>query len=358
MKHRIAVIGAGAGAFCWAATLCRAGHEVYMGTRTREALSEVEAAGAVRVSMGEGAESCPVAGVGTPQEVVASAEIVVLCVPADRLPAYYGLLIPSLTRDHLVVLAPGNTGGALYWGREFGFRPPFGLVELNTLPFVARKTDGCTVRCLVELQTVNWAALPGLTPRHAEWAAELLPRGKRVFSVLQTALTNFNPVIHPAAMIVNAGRMESSGSFLWYSEGSGESAGRLMNQIDAERMGVQRALGLPAVSFAEFFFAAGYSPGTPFSEDIAQILRNSEANRAIKGPSNLDHRFMHEDVPFGLVPLSEIARGSGVSTEVTDSVIQISEVIMHRPYREEGFNAIRLGIEGMSRQELLAVLAG
>jgi opine dehydrogenase len=343
---RVTVLGAGAGAMCWAAHLSRLGWSVVLASRTRGALEEIAAAGSITLENGATSVDCRVEVFDDPAEAVAHSGRTVLCVPADRLGGYRDGPLSELREGQTLLIAPGNTGASMYLTRTYDFDPPFDVVELNTLPFVARRTGGAAVREFVRLRRVYWAPLRPLRDAStAAWLSAVVEGAVRVASVLQTALTNYNPIVHPPVMLLNAGRLESLGAFLWYREGSTASAGRLMRVLDEERMAIQIAFGLERVPFAAFFDEAGYSPTTPARPDIAETLRRSEANATIVGPSSLAHRFLDEDVPFGLVPLAALASRAGVASPMTEAVIALAEGITGKDYRHHGFTSQRLGLD-------------
>lgn len=348
----VAVLGAGSGALCWAGNLAGRGVTIVLAARTPGALEDVASAGAITIESGGEQTTVRVEVVDSPVDAIRRAPTVVLCVPADRLPGYRDDVLDALTADHDLILSPGNTGGALYLAAHYGSTPPFGLAELNTLPFVARKTGPAAVRQFVTLRHVYWAE-HGHSPsdRLARTVTAMLPGAIRVPSVLQTALTNYNPVIHPPVMLLNAGRIESQGAFRWYSEGSTPSAGRLMEALDEERMRVQAAFGLEPITFRAFFDLAGYSPDTRTGLGIAETLRDSRANASILGPSTLHHRFLDEDVPYGLVPMAALAAWSKTPAPIANAVIALSEVVTGKEYVRTGFNAEALGLDRLAYEE-------
>jgi opine dehydrogenase len=77
------------------------------------------------------------------------------------------------------------------------------------------------------------------------------------------------------------------------------------------------------------------------------VFHNSEPNRWIRAPSSIDHRFFNEDIPFGLVPFTELGRLAGVPTPVSDAVILLASAITSKPYRERGLTLKKMGFEGL-----------
>ena len=81
-------------------------------------------------------------------------------------------------------------------------------------------------------------------------------------------------------------------------------------------------------------------------------LQDSAPNRWIKGPPSLDHRYLHEDVGWGLVPWAELGSSLGVETPLMDALITVGSVLTGRDYRSEGLTLRRLGLAGKRVDEL------
>jgi opine dehydrogenase len=163
-----------------------------------------------------------------------------------------------------------------------------------------------------------------------------------------------NAVFHPPGMIMNAGWIESTGGdFLFYKEGMTESIGRVTSAIDEERLAVANALGVPAQTFLETFYAAGLTTrGAVDSGSIARACAESAPNATIKCPPSLDHRYVHEDIGYGLVPMAALGRLAGVATPVIDAMIHIAGSAVGIDYAEDGLTLDRLGLEGVSVDDL------
>ena len=91
------------------------------------------------------------------------------------------------------------------------------------------------------------------------------------------------------------------------------------------RRGQQGQLfGVPTVRFLDAFHASGLTTDAARdSGDISRACKESGPNKTIKSPSSLDHRYVHEDVGFGLVAFSAFGSLAGVSTPVIDSHVTL-----------------------------------
>jgi len=76
----------------------------------------------------------------------------------------------------------------------------------------------------------------------------------------------------------------------------------------------------------------------------------------ISGPESVKSRYITEDLPYGLVPISKLAHRYGISTPLIDAVIEFGSVINQTDYMKEGVSLEELGIAGLSKEDLERVL--
>jgi opine dehydrogenase len=141
---------------------------------------------------------------------------------------------------------------------------------------------------------------------------------------------------------------------LFYREGFTDAVGRVTSAVDAERLAVAKALGVPAAPFIDIFYEAGLTTkAARDSGDISRACRESEPNKTIKSPSSLDHRYVHEDVGYGLVPIAALGELAGVATPTIDALVQLASLAVGVDYRRHGLTLEKLGLAGKSPSELL-----
>jgi opine dehydrogenase len=173
--------------------------------------------------------------------------------------------------------------------------------------------------------------------------------------VWQTTLQNANPVIHPAVTLLNTALLErTGGDFLFYEEGVTPAVGRLIEAVDRERIAIGAALGVEVISDPELSLSQGYMTDASYEHGY----RTAPGFRGIKAQPGLDHRYLNEDVGYGLVFLAELGRQLGVDTPIMDSVIALTSRVMSRDYRAEApHTPAALGVEGMDAVELVGLVS-
>src|SRR5262249_31104686 len=75
-------------------------------------------------------------------------------------------------------------------------------------------------------------------------------------------------------------------------------------------------------------------------------------------PPSLEHKYVIEDVPCGLVAMSSLGHVAGVATPVIDGLITCTSEMLRRDLRAEGRNLDNLGLAGKSVDEIRAVVDG
>jgi opine dehydrogenase len=357
---RVAVIGAGNGGVAAAFDFAQHGHDVslYAPPRYAENVVAIDAAGGIRAS-GDLEGFAPVRYAGTDAgEAMAGAQLVIVVGPAYATESQGADAGPHLTEEMAVLVCPGSCAGAIAFKHAAGLALDDDRIvigETHTLPYAVRVTAPGVVNVFLKLATdVYLAALPRSgTDRLYELVRDVWPAVEKAESVFQTTLQNGNPVIHPAVTLLNTGLLErTGGDFLFYEEGVTESVGRLIEAVDGERLAIAAALGVSVLSEPEIGMRQGYM----LEHNYSTAYSTAPGFLGIKAQSELDHRYLTEDVGYSLVFLTDLAARLGVPTPVMDAVVTIASVVLGRDFRAEGARTVTtLGLDGLSAEELAAL---
>jgi opine dehydrogenase len=227
--------------------------------------------------------------------------------------------------------------------------------ETHTLPYAVRVTEPGVVNVFLKLTTgVYLAAVPRAgTDRLYDLVSDVWPAVEKADSVFQTTLQNGNPIIHPAVTLLNAALLErTGGNFLFYEEGVTESVGRVIEAVDNERLAIAGALGVTVLSEP----AIGAKQGYMLEQNYSTGYSTAPGFLGIAAQRQLDHRYLTEDVGYGLIFLADLAARLGVPTPTIDAVITIASVVLARDFRAEGVRTLTtLGLDAMSPEELAAL---
>ncbi len=347
----VAILGGGNGGFAAAAHLHSLGHRVQLYNRSPATIQAIREAGGIAYSGVLGDGFAPLALITTSvAEALSGAHLIMVCLPAFALEHIAHDLAPLLDGTQPILLNPGNTGGALALRqmlRNAGCRSLPPIAETNTLTYICRKRAAGEIYISSLVRNVRFAALPASqTETIAEPVRELYPTLRPVEHVLLTALSNVNAVLHPPGIVLSAAWIEhSGGDFRYYYDAGTPAVAQVMADLDRERLALGSAWGMALEPFPALFADIGStSAEAGASGSFLRMLRESEPNRFIKAPPSLDSRYLHEDIPFGLVPMSELARACGVATPVMDALITLTSSMNRVDYRARGWTLARLGL--------------
>jgi opine dehydrogenase len=355
---KVAILGAGNGGCAAAVDLSLKGHEVAIFDLFPNMLTIIKEQGGIKYTGAIGEGFCKLSMVSSDiEEVIKDASLIMLNVPGPGHEAYAKALGPYLKKNDLVLMNPGHTGGALHFFKvlkDLGVPQPIKVCETNTLSYISRIVEPGKVKISSYDKSVLLSVVPG---RFLEEAAErvnrFFPAMIPVESVFITSLSNINAICHPPGMILNAGWLENtSGNFRFYFDGITPAIGRVIDELDKERLAVGKALGIKLMNFSELFYSVGSTSKEAAEANSAYIAcQDSEPNKFIKMPEKLEHRYMHEDINSGILPISYLGKLAGVSTPVIDSLIDLACILMGRNYWREGLDLEKMGLKGLNLEQ-------
>lgn len=360
---KIAILGAGNGGCAAAADLTLRGFEVRLFSRSDKTLLPIMKRGEITL-VENGAEQTAGIYFVSPLiiPVVNGADLIVVAAPAVAHEYLARTLAPHLSEGQIILLNPGHTGGSLHFShllRSSGCKVDFKLCETVTLTYICRMPGPARVEMYRRTTNLRCAAFPA---RHT---AELIRNLSAVFpnlvaaeNVLDTGFSNINAIMHPAGILGNAGWIEKTrGDFLYYREGITPAIAAWIEAVDRERLDIAGCLHLEPLRFVDIFHRSGLtSDDARSSGSVYRAINESEPNRSIKSPPSLDHRYVREDVGYGLVPMAEIARMFGIKTPVMDALITLASTALGIDFRSAGLTLEKMGLGSIKRQELPEVL--
>lgn len=258
-----------------------------------------------------------------------------------------------------IIICPGTNGGAMVFKKALGI--PFSdssitVAETNTLPYACRIMSPGQVHVYLKLRAGLFvASLPSSKSQEVFGLMQTVyPEATLYENVLQTILQNGNNVIHPAVSLLNVGRIESTEDFLFYEEGVTPAAGRLMKEVDKERMAIAEAFGAHIISEPETGVIQGYMTECNYDTGYS----SAPGFKGIAAQTKIDYRYFTEDVGYGLILLTDLAKVVGVKTPAMDAIIQIVSVLLERDFKEEGLRTLKsFDLDNKTKDELIKCVA-
>ncbi len=373
-KNLVAVLGGGNGGHAVAANLSLSGFKVnfFELPKFAGAFEKVLRTKEIRI---EGVSVDGVAKLNLAtidiKQAIKEVEVIFVVTPAFGHKAMAEVCAPFVQDGQIIMLMPGS-GGSLEFAKIFKekkVKRDITFAESCTLPYGARLKGVNHVSVFI-----NATILPtGVFP--SKRTGNVIPKLKQFYpiiisakDVLEAAINNPNPIVHPAATLLSATRIEhSKGEFYLYAEGMTPAVARTFQSLNEERLSICKALGYKLYHWDNLEFK-NYNLGETEDECRYRILNTSMdaafgkdgiyAGIKMKGPENLKDRFVTEDVPYGMVLLSTLGGLLGVPTPTHDAVIQLASVINRTNYWKTGRGVKELGLYKLNKQGLKRFLNG
>ena len=362
---RVAVLGCGHGAHAVAGILSLKGSKV---TIVGAAPIDADKVDAIRRRGGIELEGA-VKGFGEVEEATLSIEAgvkgreyVLVVTPAHAHEYFLPKLASALERVQRVVIIPDNWGSLrlLKVLKDLGKEPPALIGGTASLPYACRLSGPAKVNVLgiKDPGTIPLATIPSVRTR------ELINELKGFFyefsearNILEVVLNNINFPIHPVVTLLNLGRVEyTKGDFDFYGEGITPSVAKIMEAVDAERRALGRTLGLELPSLYELVSSMYRSSGLR-GKNLHELLSTSPIHTKTKGPDSLHHRYVVEDVPYGLVPIASLCEYLGVPCPTINAIVHLYSVALGRDLMTEGVNVEKLGWMRAGREEIIKAIS-
>lgn len=168
-------------------------------------------------------------------------------------------------------------------------------------------------------------------------------------SVVEAALHNPNLIVHTVGSVLSIPRIEySGGDFCMYHEAytrANPCTWMILDKLDNEKMNVLEKMGFSRIPYVE---ACKYRNSLEESKDAKEVfLDYAEMDTRAKGPTQVDSRYISEDVPQGLVMLEALGKALGIETPICTALIEIASAALGRSMRAEGRTPEKLGIENI-----------
>lgn len=285
-------------------------------------------------------------------EVIKGAHLIIVSVPAFAHQFMMQEAVKYLEKGQTVLIVPGNYGSIRLYNllKERDLQGKIDIAETISMLYACRKTVSGQVHIRAIKKELPVAALPSsrtdfIIRELSGFYTGFTPQT----SVLETSLNNLNCIVHTTTSILNAGWIEyTKGKFDFYTHGITPSVGRIMEQIDRERIEVGRKMGYKLPDFLQimkdFYGLEG--------NNIYKVLSTSKVHGKSNAPENLHARYISEDVPYGLVPISSLGKHFGVNTPTINSLIELASKMNNINYWQEGITVEKLGLKNMRKEEL------
>ena len=132
---------------------------------------------------------------------------------------------------------------------------------------------------------------------------------------------------------------------------------RLYEAINAERVAVAAALDASVPTLADWLDRVYGVREATLVETCQRLTYKSDGPYQATGtPKSLGHKFITEDVPTGLIPMSALGAAAGVDTPAIDALVEVVRSMTGKDFVAEARTLERLGLGGMDAPQIRRVM--
>lgn len=290
-------------------------------------------------------------------DALAKFDVVVVAVPGHAYPAVLPRVAPHLHGGQLVIVS-GALSLAPLWlyerAGQAGDRPT--VASWGTTLATARQAGPAKVLINTLRSKFEVAAIPAARLSAALQTCQALfgERFSTCDNILATALLNVNPVAHVAEVLPNLTRIDKRENWPLFDNLT-PSAARIGEAVDLERQAIARAFGFNVRSIHEHTHLSYHVPLGSYAEMAVAIHAKYGGP---PGPTTLEHRYVLEDVPFGLVFYESLARIVDVPVPNMSAAITLISSAYGRDLRQDNPLLQELALAQSGAAVLLARCAG
>ncbi|MBI4967404.1 MAG: NAD/NADP octopine/nopaline dehydrogenase family protein [Rhodospirillales bacterium] len=348
---RVAVLGGGHGAYAAAADLAEQGHAVRLWRRDAPSLAPLLEQGGIALKDHRGRRLIGIEKAsGAIGEVVEGAELILLPIPAFAQIDIARALAPHLEDGQVLFLPPGSFGAYAMAAElhQAGCQAAVLFAETGTLPYLARKHGPAEIAITTRATRLPTGVFPArAAPRALAVIAKAYPAVEPAGDALSGALMNAGPIIHPPLIVMNAGPLEHFERWDIHNEGTQPSIRRVTDALDAERIAVRVALGYAAPHFplSDHYTSDRWMYGNVHDK----LVESGDWREHIDLTT---HRYMVEDVAYGLAFLVSVADWARVKAPVASGLLAIASAVTGRDFRQGPRTLEALGLAKLDREAL------
>ncbi|MEC1154313.1 NAD/NADP-dependent octopine/nopaline dehydrogenase family protein [Cytobacillus horneckiae] len=279
------------------------------------------------------------------EEVIKDAEFIIITTTSFGHKPIFKQLKPFLQSNQTIAIFPG------YWGAveckeilgPIIDEKNITIAETSAMPFVSKADNVGTVYINKIKNNVQISVMP--TPMNlsiSKTFLEAFPQLIPANNIFETSLNNTNVVIHTPITLFNASRIDASEEFKFYGHGVSPLTVTYIEKLDKERKDIADLFKVQTkdiLTILNEFYGTNYSS---LYDALPGLFPDAMA------PTTLNQRYITEDIPYGLVPISELGRKVGIKTPYTDSIIETASLLINRDFRTEGVNFNGITKEGIA----------
>jgi len=290
----------------------------------------------------------------SPKEVIGEADVIMVSVPAMYHEIFFETISPYLKAGQIVLF---NTG---YWACLRIYKKYKDLIESKgvkiaeslIMPYVSQRVEPNKIRIYDFKRSIPVATLPGEdSDKTVKYLKNYYTQFEAVPNVLYTNIVFAgNPSVHVEFALPILGYMfDRFKSCKFYGETT-LMGSRLSEAFDKERGKIAEKLGINKVKAALEILGGWYGCK---GKTIGEAYRKSELAKRYSSREAMK-RVFNEDICYSFIPLVQLGKLLGVPTPVTESMVELTGVMLDEDYWGKGLTLEDMGLANLSKEEILS----
>jgi len=362
-EFKITVIGGGNGAFATAADLALRNFNVILCElpKFKDNIKSISKTGGISLealdSSGLKSGFAKIDTITTDFcEALADAKVIFIVVPAFGQNDIAKMCAPFLKDGQIIVLCPGGFFGSINFSnvlKEMGCEADLKIAEAESMMYACRKKDDYSVWIRGFKHKLGIALFPEKDSDNAfSTLKEIYPNFCKRNNVIETSFSNVNPILHIPIMLFNLSNIDNEIDCLFYHKALTNSICKVVEALDKERMAINRIEGINIKPILEIV-KAFYSYQGAHGNTLCEFFNSNPIYRWSKLPITLHHRYIMEDVPFGLIPMYSFAKQFHFNNTTMKSLIDISCIATNIDFYPKARDMDKLGLGSFSEEQLI-----
>lgn len=343
-KKKYTVIGSGNGGLVTAGYIFLKGYEVFLYNRSEERIKYIKNHG-YTIQFGDKSDKIWLNHVGNNlSEAVRDSDVIIAVITANGHSDLAEKITPYLEDGQIILLAPGRTCGVLLFNntlKKAGCKANVIIAEANTLFFAARHK----LPDLIEIKGIKKeVSVSALHSRDNDYVinvlSDIFPNITKADSFLETSFSNIGAIFHPIIFFSNKERILQKEKFYFYTDGVTKQVAEHIEKVDFEFKLITTAIGINSLSVIDWLNSRYGLPRT----SVYKMIKSNPTYKDILAPTTINHRYIYEDIPTGLVPMSIFGKNLGIPTPRIDNYIEQGSKLLNVDFRSEGRTLYKLGL--------------
>lgn len=350
---KISILGAGNAGCAVAADLTLKGHDVTLIKTSKSMHNEnfnflKENKGTISLIENDNEKTTQISKISENMADISEAEVVIVYIQTN----YHEALIKSM-KDYLkdgqiVIINPGYLSTA-YMLKHCGDKS-ITIVEATSSFIDCRISEPGKVKAGFRNVRNPIGVYPKEKTEETCKKLEVLGYNLKPVSTIEAALHNPNLIVHTVGAIMSIPRIEkTNGDYCMYWEVFTPSVWKILEKLDAEKMDILEHLGYKRIAYVD---ACKFRNTLDTEVDGKEIFfwYAGMPTRA-KGPTDVNSRYITEDVPQGLVMLEALGKHLNIATPICSSLIEMANAALGVDFRKNGRT-----LEGLGKDNIKKIL--